>query len=100
MGKIFLVGYYGYNNFGDELLLNSMLKILSDIKFQGEVIIPSDNLLRIETPINYKITDIKKFDLYSILLSIKSSDLVIFGGGNLFQTETSLKRFLDYYYKQ
>ena len=98
MGKIFLVGYYGYNNFGDELLLNSMLKILNDVKFQGEVIIPSDNLLRIETPISYKVTDIKKFDLYNIVLSIKSSDLVIFGGGNLFQTETSLKSFLYYYY--
>jgi len=99
MKKIFMVGYYGQNNFGDDLLLKSFIKVLCEIKFDGLLSIPFDK--EWETPkekLTFQIQKINKFDFLNLSKHIKSSDIVIFGGGNLFQTETSFRSFYYYYY--
>jgi polysaccharide pyruvyl transferase WcaK-like protein len=40
MKKIFLIGYYGYKNYGDDLLFKALIKILEDIGFEGKIVIP------------------------------------------------------------
>ena len=100
MKKIFLVGYYGYNNFGDDLLLKSIFKILNEIGFNDTVIIPSEiDFLskKMREILNFNVEFVNKYDFFTMKKSIKDSDLVIYGGGNLLQSETSLKSFYYYY---
>ncbi|PNR97195.1 polysaccharide pyruvyl transferase family protein [Petrotoga sp. 9PWA.NaAc.5.4] len=98
MKKIFLVGYYGYGNYGDDLLLKSFLKIFEEIKFDGIIFIPVENLPDLPTNYTFNIQKVSRFSLPEIRKTIKNSDLIVFGGGNLFQSETSLRSFMYYYY--
>ncbi|HOB15957.1 MAG TPA: polysaccharide pyruvyl transferase family protein [Defluviitoga sp.] len=97
MKKILLVGYYGYKNYGDDLLLNSFLKIFDEMKFDGVILLPLENKLEFSSNYTFDIQIVPRFNLYEIKKAIKESDLVVFGGGNLFQTETSYRSFLYYY---
>ncbi|MDN5342057.1 polysaccharide pyruvyl transferase family protein [Oceanotoga sp. DSM 15011] len=99
MKNIMLIGYYGFKNFGDDLLLKSILKIFQEINFSGNIYIPSDNELPInKTSYSFSIKNINRFDILSLRSYVQKMDIVIYGGGNLFQSETSLKSFLYYYY--
>jgi polysaccharide pyruvyl transferase CsaB len=98
MKKIFLIGYYGYKNYGDDLLFKSLIKILEEIKFEGKIVIPADELPEYTVNNSFFIEKISKYDILNINNHIKDTDVVIYGGGNLFQTETSLKSFYYYYH--
>ncbi|AEX85996.1 hypothetical protein XO10_07920 [Marinitoga sp. 1135] len=93
MKKIFLIGYYGHGNLGDEMLFESTLYLLQESGFIGEIYVISDKPLEKE---NFKITNVEKFDIPGIIKTINQSNLIIFGGGNLLQTETSLRSFWYY----
>ncbi|MBO8165716.1 MAG: polysaccharide pyruvyl transferase [Thermotogae bacterium] len=99
--KIVLVGYYGYRNFGDDLLLLSTLKILNETGFEGEAFIPSpkglDSVIS-EMPVSFKISQIPRYNPISLERAIQRSAITVFGGGNLFQDETSTRSFLYYYF--
>ncbi|SHE61426.1 polysaccharide pyruvyl transferase CsaB [Marinitoga hydrogenitolerans DSM 16785] len=95
MKKIFLVGYYGHNNLGDEMLFESMLEMFKEIKFEGKIYVISDKT-KIEKEYKFKVFTIDKYDFPKIINTIKDIDLMIYGGGNLLQSETSLKSFLYY----
>ncbi|MBM7559404.1 polysaccharide pyruvyl transferase family protein [Marinitoga litoralis] len=95
MKKIFIIGYYGYNNIGDEMLFESILEIFKELEFSGNIYIISDKINQKEK-YNFKIINIEKYDFPKIINTIKESDIVIYGGGNLFQTETSLRSFIYY----
>ncbi|KAF2956460.1 polysaccharide pyruvyl transferase family protein [Marinitoga sp. 38H-ov] len=95
MKKIFIIGYYGYNNIGDEILFESILDIFEELNFVGDIYIISDKVNQKEK-YSFNIINIEKFDFPKIVNKIKESDIVIYGGGNLFQTETSLRSFLYY----
>jgi polysaccharide pyruvyl transferase WcaK-like protein len=98
MKKIFLIGYYGYKNYGDDLLFKTLIKILEDLNYNGKIVIPADELPEYNENNKFFIEKISRYDILNINSHIKSSDIVIYGGGNLFQTETSLKSFLYYYH--
>ncbi len=98
MKKIFLIGYYGFKNYGDDLLFKTLTKIFEEIDFKGKIVIPAEELPEYNSNNNFFIEKINRYDILSINHHIKSSDLIIYGGGNLFQTETSLKSFLYYYH--
>lgn len=98
MKKIFLIGYYGFKNFGDDLLFKTLIKLFEEINFKGKIIIPADELPDYNSSNNFFIEKINRYDILNINNHIKNSDLIIYGGGNLFQTETSLKSFLYYYH--
>lgn len=98
MKKIFLIGYYGYKNYGDDLLFKTLIKILEEVDYKGKIIIPADELPEYNVNNKFFIEKISRYDILNINSHIKSSDIVIYGGGNLFQTETSLKSFLYYYH--
>jgi len=95
-----LVGYYGYNNLGDDLLLLSSLEILDEINYKEKIRVTSDGnfdaLLKF-FPEGLNIEKIERLPL-KVLKAIKKSKMTVFGGGNLFQDETSYRSFLYYYY--
>ncbi|WGS64284.1 polysaccharide pyruvyl transferase family protein [Marinitoga aeolica] len=95
MKKIFLIGYYGYANFGDEMLFESILEVFKEINFDGKIYTISDKI-KLNKKYEFKIIGIDKYDFPKIISTIKEIDLLIYGGGNLFQTETSLRSFLYY----
>ncbi len=94
MKKVLLCGYYGFGNQGDEALLSSMVKILSDYDLELEVEALSYNVKYTE-----KIQGVNGFSRKSILKLIHKIfcvDYIIFGGGSLLQDTTSSKSLLYY----
>lgn len=89
-----ICGYYGCNNFGDEIMLAS---IIDNIRIKN----PSINFSVItsdvkDTKLKFDCNVISKYDLKKIEEEIKKTHCLIFGGGNIFQDKTSF-RSLKYY---
>ncbi len=100
-GGITLVGYYGYDNLGDDLLLLSSLSLIEEAGHKGKVYIPAKPGISKplqSVPFKMEIEVIPRFSLIGILSALKRSSLVIFGGGNLFQDETSSRSFSYYHF--
>ena len=96
-----LVGYYGFNNLGDDLLLLSSLLLIKESGFGGPVFIPTrysfDKILD-RFPDGMNIEPIRRYNPFELLAAVKASRLTLFGGGNLFQDETSSRSFLYYHW--
>ena len=85
---LFIVGYYGFKNFGDEWLLENILKELNHGPNPVDI-----TLLHARSSPN----TVHRFDVVKLIKTIKKSDLVIFGGGSLFQSLSSKASFYYYY---
>ncbi len=100
VGGLTLVGYYGYRNLGDDLLLLSSLTLLEEIDFEGPVFLPAATPVK-ELLDNFRfrlnLNIIKRFDPFQLSNAVKNSCVTVFGGGNLLQDCTSFKSFLYYY---
>lgn len=91
--KVVLSGYFGFKNFGDELILSILINKLRELNAEVNVITANPDYTRS----NYTDIDcIKTFDILSILKTIKSCDILISGGGSLLQDVTSLKSLFYY----
>jgi polysaccharide pyruvyl transferase CsaB len=88
--RALLIGYYGYGNLGDEILMEESVDILRSLGFKKiDVLYPR--------PMNNKrFTPVKKMNPFYIILSILKSDVVFFGGGGILQDETSFRSFAYY----
>ncbi len=91
-----LMGYYGFNNSGDETLLYSMIKNLKEKKDDVRLLILSK--VPKETEKAYGVYSINRYHLIAAKRELKRSHLFIFGGGSLIQDVTSSKS-LWYYLK-
>lgn len=92
--KILLAGYYGYGNLGDEAILEMVLKQLFQIVQRENITVLSSN--KEDTSKKYNINSIDRYNVLSIIKSLKKSKILIFGGGSLLQDVTS-KRSIYYY---
>lgn len=81
-----LLGYYGYGNFGDELMRLGIEDFLR--KFQIQYV----TALRKRTGGD----TIGRFNLIDLVGALYETDVLVYGGGGLFQDVTSLKSFLYY----
>ena len=93
MKKIFLVGYYGYKNVGDELLLyeiSNFLKKCEDLEISALSI---DSKY---TTKKYDVNGISRLKNFSLIKHISNVDFVVYGGGSILQDITSSKSL--YYY--
>ncbi|MDK2893269.1 MAG: hypothetical protein PWQ21_71 [Thermotoga sp.] len=89
MATAFLWGYYGFDNFGDELMFKACVNLLKELGF-GTIYTP--------LPKGKKSMGITSVDRYSlkILSLLKKSQVSIAGGGGLFQDVTSFRSLLYY----
>jgi len=82
MFKILIVGYYGWNIIGDDCILQGILDIFKEKNFGANFTVTS------ETPIQthdiYSVKTIDWKDVYKVCQTISESDLVILGGGGVF----------------
>lgn len=92
--KIVISGYYGFNNTGDEAVLDSVISGIRKDHPHASITVLSADPGR--TSKQYGVRSIRRTSLYSIIREIKGCDLLISGGGSLFQDATS--RFSVIYY--
>ncbi|MGC8820148.1 MAG: polysaccharide pyruvyl transferase family protein [Fervidobacterium sp.] len=84
--KVLLLGYYGYGNFGDELMKLGIIDFLEKFNIQYTLALPK----RVSKD------TISRFNIFELLESIYDSDVVVYGGGGLLQDITSTRSFLYY----
>lgn len=90
--KVLLAGYYGCGNLGDDALLLALLQQLKDTSISysvlgGEYSEQADFL---------NMPWIPRMDLKQVRRAIHKHDVLVFGGGSLFQDITSIKSLLYY----
>lgn len=84
-------GYYGRNNFGDNLTLNRLMEHLKD--YRGTVL--TCDFSNTDVPAGVHL--IHRFDLLKIRKAMKRTKVFLFGSGSILQDATS-SRSLFYYY--
>lgn len=92
--KILLSGYFGFDNVGDEAILNAMIKGLRKEIPEAELVALSES--PILTARKNGIRSIDRMSIFSIINEMRDMDLFISGGGSLFQDVTS-KMSIIYY---
>lgn len=89
-----LMGYYGFNNSGDETLLYSMIQNLKAKKDDIRLLVLSK--VPKETVKTYGVYSLNRYNLIRAKKELKRSRLFIFGGGSLIQDVTSDKSLWYY----
>ena len=92
MAKILISGYYGYDNFGDEVILSVLTGHLKSRNH--DITVLSNNPEK--TSNTYGVNSVKNFELLKLISAISNCDVLISGGGSLLQDVTSLKSLLYY----
>jgi len=93
---VLLAGYYGFGNLGDELLAEACVKLLESNGVPRERIA----ILSADPEGTKESLGIDAFDrwkLHEICRALKNSKTMLFGGGGLFQDQTSLRSCLYYW---
>ncbi|MEW9121220.1 MAG: polysaccharide pyruvyl transferase CsaB [Thermotaleaceae bacterium] len=94
MKRVFIFGYYGFQNIGDEAILSAIVSTLRKYKKGIQISALSYNAQYTEKL--HGIRGVSRNSLRDIIQEIKGADLVISGGGSLLQDVTS-SRSLIYY---
>lgn len=92
--KIALSGYYGFDNAGDEALLAAITSSIHKLEPQAEFVVFSGSPTR--TAELHGIRAVNYLNPFSLLRELMGVDLLISGGGSIFQDVTST-RSLSYY---
>lgn len=99
MKRVVVSGYYGFNNAGDEAVLDGMLSALRrSAENKGAGI--SFTILSAhpaETSSRYGVNAIGRTRIFEIIRAVARCDLFISGGGGLLQDMTGLKLSVAYY---
>jgi polysaccharide pyruvyl transferase WcaK-like protein len=83
------------NNYGDEMLLRSILKLLKEVGIEEiDLLYPRKGSRKIG---GIRINHVLRSSPLALFNSIRNADILIGGGGNIFQDETSNRSF--FYYK-
>lgn len=80
-------GYYGYDNLGDEAVLQSIVQALRAEDPEVEIVVLSANPA--VTAARYGVEACDRWKLPQIIQALRSADLLISGGGSLLQDVTS-----------
>ncbi len=92
MKNVLISGYYGFNNTGDEAMIETMSMLLA--KRDYGLIVLSSNPER--TKELYNVQAYNRYKLWEVIKAIRKADIVVSGGGTLFQDITS-KKSIWYY---
>lgn len=92
MKKVVISGYYGFENYGDEISLQAIVNVLKEQGIGISVFSSKPELTSSENGI----ICFYSFDIFDIIKQIFVSDALISGGGSLLQDKTSIKSFLYY----
>lgn len=94
MVKILISGYYGFNNIGDESILQAVVDNLRGKINDIEITVLSKN--PDFTAQKYGVSSVNRKSVKDIIKSVRRCDLLISGGGSLLQDVTSKKSIIYY----
>ncbi|MDO4988123.1 MAG: polysaccharide pyruvyl transferase CsaB [Synergistes sp.] len=91
-----IAGYYGFNNFGDELLAQASIDLLekSGIERAHVAILSAAPK---ESEIKFGAAAFDRWKLSSVVKAMSASKMLILGGGGLFQDTTSVRSCVYYF---
>jgi len=92
--NIVISGYYGYNNGGDVMLLKSIVQNLRARRKDLNLTVLSHKPR--ETRAQFGVDVVYRFNLLAVFFRLRKAQLLITGGGNLIQDETSTQSLLYY----
>ena len=92
--KICISGYYGFDNFGDETILNVLVKSIKNFETNTEITVFSSKPEK--TSKRLDVNSINSFNIKEVISSLIKSDCLISGGGSLLQDVTSAKSLIYY----
>ena len=92
MKGVLISGYYGFNNTGDEAMIETLAMELAKRNYRLVVLSSNPD----KTRELYNVEAYDRFKLFSIIKGIKNTDILVSGGGTLFQDVTS-KKSIWYY---
>lgn len=92
MKSILISGYYGFNNTGDEAMIETFSQELAKKNFGLKVLSCNPD----KTKETYNVGAYDRYNLFQIIKGIKKSDILVSGGGTLFQDITSKKNIWYY----
>lgn len=85
-------GYYGRNNFGDNLTLNRLMDHLKN--YRGTVLTCDKGY----TDVPPRVKMVHRFDLFTIRRLMKKTKVFLFGSGSILQDATSNRSIFYYYF--
>ena len=94
--KIALLGYYGFGNLGDELLLQACIDIIAKQGIKREEVLVLSNNPE-ETSQVFHVKSINRWKYSEVVKALRETETLILGGGGLFQDVTSLKSCVWYW---
>lgn len=94
MSKLVISGYYGFGNAGDEAMLSAMVGALRSLDPAVCIVVISGNPA--DTRRRHGVEAVHRLNMWSILRALRSSELLVSGGGSLLQDVTS-GRSIFYY---
>ena len=92
MKNVLISGYYGFNNTGDEAMIETMSTLLAKRDY-GLIVLSSNPE---KTKELYNVDAYDRYKFWSIVKAIRKTDILVSGGGTLFQDITS-KKSIWYY---
>lgn len=92
--NVLIIGYYGSNNAGDEILLEATINLLNSVYISPNITAITYSVQN--TKEKHNINGISRNKYFQIVKGIKEADIVVGGGGSMLQNVTS-NRSLIYY---
>ena len=97
MAKIVLSGYFGFNNAGDEAILYAMLKTLKKIDPELEITVLTHDPEKTQKQYaEMGIKIVNRWKIFEVIPALFRCDLLLSGGGSLFQDVSSSNSPLYY----
>ena len=94
MKRILVLGYYGFGNFGDELILSAVQDELASIDCEAAFAVRRP--AQYATPACARHTYVDRQDIGAMRDALRASDCVMLGGGGLIQDITSWRSSVYY----
>ncbi|MFA5524409.1 MAG: polysaccharide pyruvyl transferase CsaB [Tissierellales bacterium] len=94
MRRIFIFGYYGFKNAGDDAMLESIINSIKKINTEVNISVLTYNAKYTKT--KHKVDVISRSKIFEIVSAIKDCDLIVSGGGSLLQDVTSSRSLIFY----
>ena len=94
--KAAILGYYGFGNLGDELLLTACLEMFGRCGVGREGVIVLSNAPD-ETSRVFGVASVNRWRLREVVRALRESESLVLGGGGIFQDSTSVKSCVWYW---
>lgn len=96
MKRIAISGYYGFQNAGDEAVLEGLVTALRARASEKDVEITALSIDPARTTLEHSIPAVHRYRLGPLLRTLSHSDLLLSGGGSLLQDSTSAHSIFYY----